>query len=245
MTMPIGPTRARPGALGAAIRRRPALLRALLICGVLSSPFYLVVDLVSGMGYEGYSFVDQMVSELSAIGAPTRPLWLALGPVYQLLMVLFGVGVWVAAGQRRALRIAAGLIVAYGLVGFTAPLTPMHTRAYLATYGPSLTDRLHLVGTGVAVLLLFTAIGFAATTFGTRFRVHSFVTVVASFALGAWGSTMAPRLEANLPTPWMGALERASIAVMMAWVVVFAIAMLRRTTRLRGWEEGDQEEGTD
>lgn len=174
----------------------------------------------------------------------TSPFWLVLGPVYQLLMVLFGVGVWVAAGRRRALRIAAALITAYGVVGFAAPLTPMHTREYLAAYGPALTERLHLVATGVAVLLLFAAIGFAAAGFGMAFRAYSFITVLASVTLGAWASTMAPQLEANLPTPWMGVLERASMAVMMAWVVVFAIAMLRRSATLnRGSRGGDSSRG--
>jgi len=225
--------------VGSVVRQKPALLRGLLVCGVLSSPFYLGLDLVAGLTYDGYDFIDQQVSELSAIGAPTRPFWLVLGPVYQLLMVLFGVGVRVAAGRRRSLRIGGALIIAYGVVGFAAPLTPMHAREYLATNGPALTEHLHLVATGVAVLLLFTAIGFAAAAFGTPFRVYSIITVVVSVSLGARAGTMAPQLEANLPTPWMGVLERASIAVMMAWVVVFAIAMLRRSARLDRGSLGD------
>jgi hypothetical protein len=228
MTTTAGPSRS-PHTLTETIRRRPAMLRSLLLCGVLSSLFYVGMDLVSGLLYPGYSFLDQWVSELSAIGAPTRPLWLALGPVYQLLMVLFGVGVWFAAGERRALRIAAGLIVAYGLVGFTAPFTPMHSRQYLATYGPGLTDRLHLVSTAVVVLLMFAAIGFAAAAFGTRFRVYSMATVVLSFAFGMWTGRMAPQVEADLPTPWGGVIERVSIWTFLVWVVVLAMALLWRS----------------
>jgi hypothetical protein len=213
------------------MHHRPAMVRALLLCGILSSPFYVGMDLVSGMLHEGFSFVDQWVSELSAVGAPSRPLWLALGPVYQLLMVLFGVGVWLAGEGRRALRIAAGLIVAYGLIGFTAPLTPMHAREHLATYGPALTDRLHLVGTALAVLFIFAAIGFAAAAFGRRFRIYSIATVTLSFAFGVWTSRMAPGVEADLPTPWAGLIERASIWVLLAWVVVFAVALLRVPTK--------------
>ena len=36
------------------------------------------------MQWEGYSSVSQTVSELSAIGAPTRPLWVVLGRAYTL-----------------------------------------------------------------------------------------------------------------------------------------------------------------
>ena len=38
------------------------------------------------MQWENYSSVSQTVSELSAIDAPTRPLWVPLGIVYTLLV---------------------------------------------------------------------------------------------------------------------------------------------------------------
>jgi hypothetical protein len=37
----------------------------------------------------------------------------------------------------------------------------------------------------------------------------------------------ASRLEANLPTPWMGVWERINIYAYMLWVVVLATALLR------------------
>lgn len=207
---------------------RTTLLRFLLICGILSTPLYAATDLVTGLLYEGYSFADQTVSELSAIGAPTRPLWLALGPVYQALMTIFGFGVWASAGGRRAPRVAGALLIAYGLIGFTAPFVSMHQREFLAAFGPTLTDRLHLVVTGVAVLIMFVAMVFAAWALGKRFRFYTMATIVVSLAAGGWTSRAAPLVEANLPTPWIGAAERVSIAVFMIWVVVLAIILLRR-----------------
>src|SRR4029450_13210142 len=44
----------------------------LLVCGILSSLMYVLMDVVSGLRYEGYSFAAYTVSELSALGAPTR-----------------------------------------------------------------------------------------------------------------------------------------------------------------------------
>ena len=51
-----------------------------------------------GDGYQGYSFASQTIGELSAIGAPTRQLWVPLGIVYTLLVAAFGF-----AGGRRIL----------------------------------------------------------------------------------------------------------------------------------------------
>ena len=72
--------------------------KILLVCGILSPVLYAVSDVLAGMQWEGYSFRDQTISELGAIGAPSRPLFgLLLLAVYG-LMVAFGVGIWKAAG---------------------------------------------------------------------------------------------------------------------------------------------------
>ena len=48
------------------------LRKALLACGILSSLLYAVMTVVIGMQWEGYSHASRVISELSAIGAPTR-----------------------------------------------------------------------------------------------------------------------------------------------------------------------------
>jgi hypothetical protein len=48
--------------------------KLLLICGIVSSGLYVAADILAAMRHEGYSYADQTISELSAIGAPTRPL---------------------------------------------------------------------------------------------------------------------------------------------------------------------------
>ena len=37
----------------------------------------------------------------------------------------------------------------------------------------------------------------------------------------------APRLQANLPTPWIGLWERINISVFLLWIAVLATALLR------------------
>jgi hypothetical protein len=58
------------------------LRNLLLICGILSSLLYVGTDILAGTLWEGYSFTSQAVSELSAIGAPTRPLVVPLYLAY-------------------------------------------------------------------------------------------------------------------------------------------------------------------
>ena len=51
----------------------------LLLCGMLSFLLYAAMNVLVAMQWEDYSSASQTVSELSAIGAPTRPLWVPLG----------------------------------------------------------------------------------------------------------------------------------------------------------------------
>ena len=87
------------------------------MCGILSSLLYVVMNVFVAMEWEGYSSASQTVSELSAIGAPTRPLWVPLGFAYTLLVAAFGWGVLASARRNRPLRVAGGLLVAYGVIG--------------------------------------------------------------------------------------------------------------------------------
>ena len=59
-------------------RRRSTGTKALLACGAGSTLFYFGMDAVAALLYDGYSYTDQTISELSAIGAPTRSLWVPL-----------------------------------------------------------------------------------------------------------------------------------------------------------------------
>ena len=199
--------------------------KALLVCGILSSLLYGAM--IGAPGSEGYSRMSQTPSELTAIGAPTRSLWMQLGAVYTVLVTAFGWGVWKSAGRDRALRIVGGLLVAYGSLGLLWPFAPMHQREVLAAGGGTLSDTMHVVLASATVLLMFVAMGVAARAFGKRFRLYSIASIVVLVAFGALTFWEAPRVQANLPTPWIGLWERINISVFLLWVVVLATVLLR------------------
>jgi len=201
--------------------------KSLLVCGILSSLLYVAMTIFVAMQWEAYSSASQTISELSAIGAPTRSLWAVPGAIYTILVTAFGWGVWKSAGRSRALRIAGGLIVAYGSLGVLWPFAPMHLRETLAAGGGTLSDTMHLVLASATVLLMLLAIGAAAAAFGIWFRVYSLATLAILAAFGALTFLDAPRLSANLPTPWIGVWERINVGVFLLWVVVLATTLLR------------------
>jgi hypothetical protein len=198
----------------------------LLACGILSAILYLAANVVVPMQWDAYSWMSQTVSELSAIGAPTRTLWVALMIPYGILLIAFGAGVFLSANESRGLKIAGALIIIDAIVGFTWP--PMHSREVLAEGGGTLTDTMHIVYTAINALLMFAAIGFSMTAFGKRYRAYCIATVIVELAFGMLTGLQSPDMQANLPTPLIGVWERIIIIAMMAWPPVLAIALLRR-----------------
>jgi len=204
-----------------------SLRRALLACGILASLLYAAMLIFIPMQWQGYSSASQAISELSAIGAPTRPLWFAFGMVYTLLVAAFGLGVLMSARDSRALRVVGSVLIASGILGLGWP--PMHLRGT----GFTLTDILHIVWTAVMLLGMLLAIGFGAAPFGKRFRLYSIATIVVWLVFGTLTGLDGPRIAANLPTPWVGVWERINAAAYLLWLVVFSVALLRRRSHAR------------
>jgi len=207
------------------------LQKALLTCGILSSLLYVGTDILAGTLWEGYSFTHQAVSELSAIGAPTRPLVVPLYLAYDVLMIAFGLGVW-GYSRKRALRFTGGLLVGIGAVGLVqVPFFPMHLRGAEVTF----TDIIHGILAGVHVLLILLAMGFGAIVCGKRFRLYSIGTLltllVVGAVLGLMGGAQITQQGSIAPPQSFGVSERIAVYGSMLWVVVLAIVLLRAEKR--------------
>jgi uncharacterized membrane protein len=198
--------------------------KLLLVCGILSSLLYLFLNLYVPTRFEGYDWRSQTVSELSAVEAPTRQLWMVWGTLYTLLIAAFGWGVQRSAFGNRALHRAGMLLLVYGFIGLFWP--PMHLRGNPMT----LTDVLHIAFAAVTVLFMFLIMGFGASALGKTFRRYTIATLVVFAVFGALTGMESPGIAANTPTPNIGLWERINIAAYMLWVVVFAVVLLRRTS---------------
>jgi hypothetical protein len=197
------------------------LTKILLMCGIMASLLYGAMMIA--IRYKGYDLASQTVSELVAIGAPTRPLWIPLSIAYDMLMVAFGMGLWISARRNRALRVVGiMLLFAYGAVGIAWPFAPMHMRGEQT----SVTDVVHLVLGLFTVLSNLLAIGFGASAFGKPFRIYSIATILVLLISGTLMGIESPRVGANLPTSLVGIWERISIAGFMIWVVILALVLL-------------------
>lgn len=198
-----------------------------LPCGILSSVLYFAADIYLSVTYEGYSYLHQTVSELNAIGAPTRDLSVVLGVAGHILLLLFGVGIWLSAAGSRRLRVVAGAVIALGAFGaWGVSFASMQLRG-TQQEGP------HLVSGAVGAVLVVTAIVFAAIAFGVRFRRYSIATIIVMLVFAAWAAKDSGRIEAGLATPWVGVIERISFYSWHLWFILLAFRLSRAGSRTR------------
>ena len=200
--------------------RARGLLRLSLIAGIASSAVYIGADFLAAISYPDYhSFTSRAISELSAIGSPTRAL---IQPVYVLhavFVLAFGLGVRSAGRENPALRITGGLLIALGALDLLAPLASMNVRG--SEWAPA--DTIHIVATNFTIALIALAMWSAASAFGREFRRYSIASVAMFLLFGVLTFVDAARD----PTPWLGITERICIGSYLLWQVVLAAALLR------------------
>ena len=212
-------------------RERVTLRRVLLVCGIAAAVWWVAIDVVGSFRYPVYSYVDQTISELSAIGAPTRTFMMTVSGIpYAVLMIAFGVGVWLVTGVRsRVGKIAGALLIIEAIFGYVGGvLFPMATREVLAAGEETLRNRLHApYGLGMPILfVLVTIVG--SRLLGKRFRWYSYATIAITLVTGFMVGMQVEQMQANEPTPLLGIIERITAYVPMLWIVVFALGLLRR-----------------
>jgi hypothetical protein len=202
------------------------LLKVLLVCGIVASVLHFATDLFAGMMWTGYNFVSQSISELSALGSPTRSLVLSLDLVSGFLMIAFGLGIWLVSGHNVALRITAVLVIGNAVVSIVAEAF------FPPRYGETLGTNTSVANVGlmaVGMVLFLLAIAFGAAAFHGWFRVFSIGILVAYGVL-----TVVGLLIRRPPTPsgpamqTVGIQERTMMYSYLLWLAILAVVLLRR-----------------
>jgi len=198
--------------------------KLLLYCGILSSLLYTAMNICIALQWSDYSSMNQTVSELSAIGAPTRSIWVGLGYLYTTLFTLFGVGVVLSAHQNRRLKYTGRLIFIYGIVSFAWPFAPMHLRG--EPFG--MTDAMHIALGIVTVILMILTISIGSLVFEKQFRWYSWFSIFIFIVFGTLTGMGSPGIAKDMPTPWLGVWERINIGVFLLWVIVFSLEIMKQ-----------------
>lgn len=208
-----------------------SLTRSFLACGIVGAAFFIAMDWVASFWlYPGYDYTSQQVSELSAIGAPSRDFWMTMGFPYAALSFAFALGVWRASAGRTRLKIAAVLLALFALNSLIwGWVAPMHMRGVAF----SATDTMHIALTVAAVVLMVMFMTIGSTVFGRGFRIFSTLTIAAMLVAGGVVGMQVPAIAQGLPTPWMGLVERVSVYAPSLWITGLALMLMRENATAR------------
>ncbi|MDI5892835.1 DUF998 domain-containing protein [Halomonas rhizosphaerae] len=195
----------------------------LLICGIIAALCFVATDIAGAILYPDYSFSDQAVSELFAIGAPTSRIVAPLFTLSSFLLMAFAIGVWLSSGHSRLLRLMAAMFAGSALIGVILwNFFPMHMRGA----EPTFTDTMHLIlATNPFVVL---SIVFAVAVFRGWFRLYTVATFVMLLLPAVFAFQYAMEVQENLPTPGLGLGERVAQYAYALWQSTLAIVLRRK-----------------
>jgi len=159
------------------------------------------------MLYDGYSYRDQWISELSAFGSPVRPLMVTAILLHGLLLVAFGVRIRRVA-DRKSLRWIGLLLIEAGVIG-------LPTHSVLAVSFRWMTDgfndMMHASLSLAFGLVVFVAVALSAVAYRGWFRLYAIATIPILVGFGAASSVAIQGIEQNF-TPWAGAFVASTPA---------------------------------
>lgn len=213
------------GSLKAASESKSSLTRALLACGAVAGPLFVVVGLIQAFTIPGFDLRHHFLSLLSSgdLG------WIQIANfvIAGLLTIVFAVGAWrELRGSRMGTLgplliggfglglVAAGVFVPDPALGFP-PGTPDGVPKQISWH-----SALH----GVAAIVSFLFLVAGCFVFALRFAgdrqwgwaAYSVATGLVSFALPL------------VPNPWGGVFLFTAAAVGFAWLLALAVRLMRR-----------------
>jgi Protein of unknown function (DUF998) len=197
--------------------------KSLLLAGVAAVVVYAMGDVLSGLLYDGYSYLDQAISELSAFGSPVRPLMVTVILIHYVLLLAFGIGLLGVARRRSVWWIGALQVAEFVLVGIaTHTFWAMSSRDMATGFN----DTMHIILSAVFSLLVVAMMILSAVAYPGWFRLYALATMVVVVGFGMASSLAIRGIEQN-DTPRAGGFERINAYAYFAWLMVLAVMVIR------------------
>ena len=196
------------------------------VAGLAAPILYAGAVILGGILTSGYSHLHEPISALTQAGAAAKPLIDPLFALYNLLLVVFAIGLrrgFANAGPpiSRLAPTALGVAALAGLVMWAFPMDPIGA-------GMTVPGAVHILLAGVQsvstiVAILWAAIALRRRPGWRRFSVFSaacLVVLIAAGGIGAWA--------AGAGAPFMGLFERITIGAFEVWLFSLALLLLKR-----------------
>jgi Protein of unknown function (DUF998) len=203
--------------------------KLIMLCGVSAAILYVGTVILGGLLRPGYSHLFEAISELVADGAPNRSLLSSLFLVYNIVLSVFGIGLFLKVRDQSRGRISGSvgslaLTLLVGVAGILMELVFPQDPGGLPT---TFAGTMHIVmasvaslGTMIAVLML--GLWFRNMAELKGYSTYSLISVAIIFISG--GLTAAAMANSY---PLFGLLERITIGTFIVWMFVIGLKMFQ------------------
>jgi len=201
--------------------------RLLMLCGVLAPAVYVGTVVLGGGLQPGYSHISQPVSDLIAVGAPHKSLLDALFVLYNLLAILFAIGLIRRVRSNRSVAGAGAgtcgslVLMAQGLFGLLTLEFPEDAGGLGSSI--TTTGTLHIVFAGLSSLTTMLGMALLGLWFRgiVRLRAYAIYSFLSVGAVLLSGALAAASIAGHRPIG--GLMERITIGGFLQWLIVIAL----------------------
>lgn len=194
--------------------------RVYTLCGMIAPIAYVFAVIIGGFLIKDYSHIYNSISELTASNVQKVPIIFVLFFLYNLTLIVFGVGLTKTASTLKA-KTASWMLVVVGILGMGMLVYVQDPRHLAMTFGGTI----HLVLAGLSSLLTMISIvlfGFSIKNdiIMKKFAIYSFISFGIIFITG--GITA---MSVANDLSFGGLFERITIGTFIQWVFVIAFKL--------------------
>lgn len=194
------------------------------LIGILGPVIYILAVFIGGALRHDYSPFYNAISELSMANAPNKLLMDILFGIYNIFILILGVGAFIDHDfKSKKFNAAAIMLAIIGVLGLMVLIFTQDPRGAPATlYGT-----LHIALSGVTAALTIIAVLIVGISFKEyvnmkKFTYYSYATALLIFLSGGAGAAAIANNSA-----FGGLFERITIFLFMIWVIVFSYILMK------------------
>lgn len=197
--------------------------------GIIGPVVYILAVFIGGALRHDYSALYNSISELSMTNAPNKLLLDLLFGIYNLFIIIFGIGAYLDTKiNSKKYNAATIMLVVIGILGLMVLVFTQDPRGVPGT----LNGTLHIVLSGITAALTIISVILVGLSFRSYvnlkiFSWYSYITAVLIFLSGGAG---AASIANNSPIG--GLFERITIFLFMIWVIALSYILLKKYDQL-------------
>jgi hypothetical protein len=202
--------------------------KILMLCGSFAAILYIGTVILGGLLRPGYSHISMAISELVADGAPNRPLLSSFFLVYNTLLSIFGIGLFLKvnsqSGRKTSSFVGSIALVLVGIAGILMELVFAQESGGTAT---TFAGIMHFVMAGVASLGTMVAVLGIGLWFRNIPEMKNYVrySIISVAIIFVSGGSSVPAMANH--SPLFGLIERITIGTFIVWLFITGLKMFQ------------------